>query len=98
MPYKPGQSGNPKGRPKGSKHRATFELRERVKQLLDDQFDQVVDDLTNLDPKERVNAWLRLLEYALPKLQRTETTIDFSSLTDQQVDALIDQITKQLDR
>jgi len=59
---------------KGSGNKATAELRERVSMLLDSQFDSIVNDLAQLDPKDRVNAYIRLMEFALPKLNRTDVT------------------------
>jgi len=52
-------------------------LRERVKALLESQFEQVAFDLAGLEPKEGVNVWLKLSEFVLPKLQRSETVIMF---------------------
>jgi hypothetical protein len=75
MKFKKGQSGNPKGRPKGAKDKATADLRERVGQLLDDEFDQIKADLSELSPKERVNAWIKLLDFTLPRLQRVEQNL-----------------------
>lgn len=96
MPFQPGQSGNPDGRPRGSRNKATADLRGKITELLDDNYHQVIEDLADLDPKERVTAWIKLLEYALPKLQRTESTIDLSKLTDQEVDELLARAVKKL--
>jgi hypothetical protein len=74
--FKPGASGNPKGRPKGSKNKDVKALRERVKDLLDANFDRIVADLEELEPKERVSAYFKLLEFALPKLKAIEAKID----------------------
>ncbi len=60
------------GRPKGASNKVTTSLRANVQKLLEDNFDQVTSDLKKLSPKERADVWLRLLEYALPKLTRTE--------------------------
>lgn len=60
------------GRPKGSENKETKRLREWVGKLLDGYQDQVYDDLGKLNPKDRIAAVSNLLEYCLPKLQRTE--------------------------
>lgn len=71
MPFEKGNThGN--GRPKGSENKETKKLREWVGQLLDDNMELVAQDLKALNPKDRVTAVTNLLEYALPKLQRTE--------------------------
>ena len=48
-------------------------LRERVRILLDDNWDEVCIEIKALKGKDKVDAILRMLEYALPKLSRTET-------------------------
>jgi len=48
-------------------------LRERVRILLDDNWDEVCIEIKALKGKDHVDAILRMLEYALPKLSRTET-------------------------
>lgn len=60
------------GRPKGSTNKATSLLREQVGRLLADNYETVAQDLKKLDPKSRADLWLRMLEFALPKLTRTE--------------------------
>lgn len=92
MAFKKGKSGNPNGRPKGSKNRATGELRHKINDLLENQFDRITDDLDKLEPKERVTAWIKLLEYSLPKLTRAENTVDLSELSEQEIDSLIQKI------
>lgn len=84
------KKGNP-GRPKGAANKSTEALRERVEQLLSDQFDQVLEDMATLSPKERISAYIQLLEYALPKLARTESTVTnipvnpYADWTDEQI-------------
>ena len=53
MPFEPGESGNPNGRPKGSQNKETRTLREKIDYLLEDQFEMILKDLENLKPKER---------------------------------------------
>lgn len=66
--FQPGEG----GRPKGAKNKATTTLRANVQKLLEDNYEQIVNDLQKLDPKSRADLWCKLLEYALPKLNRTE--------------------------
>ncbi|HPG54623.1 MAG TPA: hypothetical protein PL134_09590 [Smithellaceae bacterium] len=68
------EKGKPKtgGREKGIANKVTKDLRESIKALLEEQFEQVAADLKGLEPKSRVEAWLKLAEFVLPKLQRTE--------------------------
>lgn len=70
------KSPNPAGRPKGASNKEVKELRERVKQLLDSTFDQVVEDMAELEPKERIQAYIKLLEFALPRLKSIDAKVD----------------------
>lgn len=60
------------GRPKGVGNRKTESLRERVEILIDNNWEKLQDDLNELTSKERVDTIVKLLEYSLPKLSRTE--------------------------
>ena len=62
------------GRPKGATNKVTQSLRANVqKRLLEDNYEKpLCEDIKKLDPKSRADLWTKLLEFALPKLNRTE--------------------------
>jgi len=60
------------GRTKGTPNKDTKQLRIRINNLLEDNWHEILNDLESLKPKDRIDAYLRLLEYSLPKLHRTE--------------------------
>jgi hypothetical protein len=86
------------GRKTGTPNKDTSKLRERIELLLEDNWDKVLEDIEGLNPKERIDIYTRLLEYALPKLSRVEAKIDsdelqgqlqdLSSLTDEELEIL----------
>ena len=78
MPFEKGKSGNPAGRKTGTLNTINRDLRERIQALLEEQFEQVAADLKGLEPKLRVEAWLKLLEFALPKLHRSQVDASLS--------------------
>jgi hypothetical protein len=62
------QKGN-KGRPKGSKNKLNADIRERIQNLFDDNFERIQEDLEGLEPRERLKFLTDLLPYLVPKLQ-----------------------------
>lgn len=76
MAFKKGQSGNPKGRPRGARNKATNELREWVERFINDNLDTIANDIKKLDPNERVKFFLALLNYTLPKQQSVKAEIN----------------------
>lgn len=90
------EKGNP-GRPKGAKNKATGQIRERIQTLFDDNFQTIQEDLESLDPKDRLKFLIDLLPYLVPKLQTTtySQTIDLDSMTDEDLDKLINRIVNE---
>lgn len=75
MPFQPGKSGNPAGRPVGSQNRATVEFRQTVQALIEDNRENVSTWLKTVaeeDPGRALSLLKDLAEYAYPKLARTE--------------------------
>jgi hypothetical protein len=66
LKFQPGQSGNPQGRPKGSKDKRTAS-RAKVAKVVHDYLSghALAADLVELSPKERIAAVTRLLPYVL---------------------------------
>lgn len=72
MAFKKGVSGNKKGRPVGAINKTTGLQREFIQKLLDRQQDKIIIELEGLSGKEYFTAVTCLLEFILPKLQRSE--------------------------
>lgn len=75
--FKPGQSGNPTGRPKGP-DKATKNAREAIARLVDDNTELMQEWLEEIKKTEGpLAAWkcmTDVIEYHIPKLSRTEMT------------------------
>lgn len=75
MPFKKGQSGNPQGKPKGLISKATANRREFIKNLLDNEQDNIIDALQKTRtrfPNLYLNIISDFMEFDTPKLSRTE--------------------------
>lgn len=81
------------GRKPGTPNAVNRDLREIVREIVEGNAEQIRQDLEALDAKERVNAWIKLTEFVLPKLSRTETTIDLSTLAPAEVDRMFERAT-----
>lgn len=66
-----GKSGNPDGRPKGSENKVTKEIREAVTRLVNNNLLQLEEDLLTLETGDRIRLLIQLMEFVLPKQQRT---------------------------
>ena len=86
---------NTGGRKAGTPNKATTDLKSKISALVDEQFETIQTDLESLDPKERVTAYLKFLEYVLPK--QREQKIDLSTLTDEQIDDLLNRAMNKLE-
>ena len=78
------------GRQKGTLNKATANLKATIQGIVERQFETLEDDLENIDPKDKLNIVLKLIEYVLPK--QRETKIDFNSLSDDEIDNLINRL------
>lgn len=66
--YKKGVSGNPNGRPKGSKNVKTQKWHQLCDYLLDEGTERLMKAMEQLEPKEFVDAYAKILVYIKPKL------------------------------
>ena len=65
--YQKGQSGNLNGRPKGSQNVATRKAREVIKSIFDRNADKFDEYLEALEPKDKLDFFIKLLPYLVPK-------------------------------
>ncbi len=92
MGLKKGQTNNPHGRPKGIPNKVTANLRGRINDFLNENWQNLQKDFDKMDPKDRLMFYEKLLQYGLPRLQSTELKTDFESFTDAQLDAIINKL------
>ena len=86
MPYKKGQSGNPKGKPKGSKGRTSEEVRKCLLKLLDDNIVNLQKDIEGMKGKDRATLLISLAKHC------TAPALNPEKLTDEQLLQIIQYI------
>jgi hypothetical protein len=85
------------GRSKGTPNKVTTDLRTWINELLDSNRRQIAKDIKQLEPQQRVMIFEKLLSYAVPKMQSVEAKIDLNRLTDEQLDTIIVELSKQIE-
>lgn len=74
MPFKPGNKLS-KGRPVGALNRSTEQMKLTLARAVNNTLDTITKDLEEIkkkDPEKAIDIALKLMEYTLPKLSRTE--------------------------
>ena len=77
MAFKPGQSGNPEGRKKGSQNKFTKQVKEAMGMLLEGNLDNLSIWLAQIaadDPAKAMDIVIRLSERFVPKLSQQQIT------------------------
>lgn len=75
--FKPGQSGNPNGRPKGSSSEQTKKMKAAFAHLIEGNLERLTDWLDQIaegDPKAAMDIIIRLSERFVPKLSQQALT------------------------
>jgi hypothetical protein len=60
------------GRVSGTPNKVTKCIRESIQTILDENFDQIRNDIKELNPKDRIEILIKFAEFVIPKMQRTE--------------------------
>ena len=74
--------GTPKtgGRQAGTPNKVSGSLKEFIADLLNDNREQMQEDLKALRPKERVAAYLSMMQYVIPKQQAVSADVDLGGI------------------
>jgi uncharacterized protein (UPF0305 family) len=92
-----GKTNNPNGRPKGKPNKITADMRGWLTTVIDKNRKQMEKDLKRLEPKDRLQILEKMMQYVIPKQQAVSAEIDFNKLSDEQLDAVIDKLTKSIE-
>lgn len=82
------------GRQKGTPNKVTASVKDWVAQVIDKNRRQMERDIKALEPKDRLQMLEKLMQYVVPKQQAVSANVDFNKLSDEQLNALVDELTK----
>lgn len=84
------------GRAAGTPNKVSGTLKEWLTSLIDKNRDQMEKDLQDLEPKERLQMMEKLMQYVIPKQAAQQVKLDFDNMTDEQLEQLVNEITKEV--
>jgi hypothetical protein len=87
-----GHTNNPNGRPKGKPNKLTQDARAWLSAVIDKNRKQMERDLKALEPKDRLQMLEKLMQYVIPKQQATTVEIDYSKMSEEQLNAIINTL------
>lgn len=96
--FKKGQSGNPKGRPKGSLSEKTKYLQEWGAYFCAAKAQSMFEKFDRLPLSKQCDFYSKIYQHLVPKQTETKVKADvnFSQLSDEQVDNIISQISTEI--
>jgi len=79
-----GTTNNPNGRPKGKPNKVTKALKDRIQIFLEKSWPTVEKDFKNLDPKDRIALYERMLKYVIPTQKESSVSVDIDGINKDQ--------------
>ncbi len=84
------------GRAAGTPNKVTGTLKNWITDLINCNRLQMEKDLKRLDPKDRLMFLEKMMQYVIPKQAAQQVKLDFESLTDEQLEDIINHLTSEI--
>ena len=86
---------NNSGRPPGAKNRTTAQIKELLNEFVSMNLEDIQEQYNQLEPREKLQFFERVLKYVVPQQQSYTENIDISQLSESELDSLLDRIMKK---
>lgn len=95
--FKKGESGNPKGRPRGSTGEKTKYIRDWLTSLIGSNAQSLTENFKHLPSKDKWRVIAQIMPYVISKQteMKLKADVNFSQLSDEQVDNIISKISTE---
>ena len=90
MRFEKGKSGNPNGRPKTA---YSSKLRSTLIEWCEDNILDFLKEIKEMKGNQKAQAFIALLNFALPKLTEANSKIDLQNLSNDEIDKLLHRLT-----
>jgi len=91
MAPKKGTTNNPNGRPRGSRNKASDNMKQAILKIIDDNWKTISNDIKNMSPKDRATFIEKMISYVVPKSSTLDANVNNINynvpLTDEEVRA-----------
>jgi len=87
--FKPGVSGNPKGRKPGATNKIARPVKEQLSDFLNDKIQELPEIWKKLTPRDKANFIKDLIPYYVARLQSIQVGIEFEQMSTDQLDYII---------
>ena len=97
MPFKKGESGNPKGRPKGVGNKLGISLKIKIANVLDNILDEIESKWDDIALAEKVQLLSRLAPFVVAKMTEKKRVISYKDLTEEEAQEVINDMLAKLE-
>ncbi len=85
------------GRKLGTPNKQNKEIKQWLQELIDNNRQTIEDDLKNLESKDRIVIIEKLMSYVVPKQKAIEAKINYDSLSEDHLNMIIDELSKNIE-
>jgi hypothetical protein len=90
--WRPGQSGNPNGRPRGSRNKRTQEIQEHLTEFFSGRLQDLERMYGEGNDEMKLRIWKDFSPYVLPRLHATQAEISLEKMSPSEIDALLSKL------